>query len=200
MSERTQNFGRQIKLWRQQNNIKQTALAEMLGVSQTAISLWENGHDQPSGPMMTRVRDLISRTQRDEYALERLFTQRQSGVLSLVDYDGARLLAVSQGFRALWPQVAQMEGLAMANHLVDEAQHLFCDADLRHAILSGSLGLASGVSERQTDLPFDPVLRHGWHICFRRHGYRTVLAMSYEICTGPAEPGITDLIHLDALG
>lgn len=192
-------IARKLKAWRRQNGIKQIALAEMLGVSQTAVSFWENGRDKPAPAVMARIKDLMAGSIRNEVMLEKAFTQRQPGLMAVFDFDGTRLLAPSKGFRALWPQVAELEGQFMADHLVDEARTLIFDDDLSYAIASGSLGMVGGVSMRQTDLAFDPVVQHRWHICFRRYGHMTLMSMSYEPCDGDEQAGITDIIHLDDL-
>ena len=40
----------QIKTTREQLQLQQTELAEILGVSHETISRWENGHHKPHGP------------------------------------------------------------------------------------------------------------------------------------------------------
>ncbi len=193
------DFSYGLKVWRRQNNIKQASLAEMLGVSQAAVSFWESGRDVPSTDSMKRIQALMAKSVRDELLLEQLFVQRQAGVRALFDFDGMHLLVASRGFQALWPEVGTMEGRHMADRLINEASTLVFDTDLRHAILTGNLGLASGFSERMTDLEVDSVVPHRWHMCFRHHGHRTIIDVVYEPCAAEAEPGITDLVYLDSI-
>lgn len=191
-------FARQLRLWRHLNGLKQRALADMLGVSQTAISFWESGRDVPNPAQVAQIAALMTKTGRDEVAIERAFVARQSAVRALFDLDGIRLLASSQGFRSLWPLNADLEGRRLGDHLVNEARTLAFDDDLRHAIHEGTLGLASGISLRQTDLDLDRTLLHRWHICFRRAGHRRLIDIVYEPCDADLAPGITDLVYLDA--
>ncbi len=194
------SFSHRLRTWRRLNNIKQAALAEMLNVSQAAISFWESGRDMPSLISMQRLEALMASTARDAVWVEQLFVERQAGIRALFDYDGARMIAASRGFHALWPQVGTMEGVFMADRLVNEARKLVFDEDLRHAITRGDLGLASGISERMTDLEVDPVILHGWHMCFRRYGHRTIIDIVYETCSNEQTPGVKDLVYISHHG
>ena len=51
--------GSEIKQWRIAERIKQSTLAQMLGVSQTTISKWESGAWIPSRAMALRLADAI---------------------------------------------------------------------------------------------------------------------------------------------
>lgn len=53
------NWPRIIKDLRRSRGLKQAALAEMLGVTQPAISHWERGIDEPTVALQTRIRDLL---------------------------------------------------------------------------------------------------------------------------------------------
>jgi transcriptional regulator with XRE-family HTH domain len=189
-------FAARLRTWRRINGIKQAALAEMLGVSQTAVSIWENGHDLPSAERIGRLEALMANTARDELAVERLFVERQGGIRALFDVDGARLLAVSRGFHALWPATAELTGSFFIEYLVNEARRLASDPKYTQAILSGELVLASGHSERMTNLDTDQVIPHRWHMCFRRYGARTVADVVYEPSDAAQGSGIDDLVFL----
>lgn len=190
-------FGARLRAWRRLNGIKQAALAEMLGVSQTAVSIWENGHDLPSAARLARIESLMANVASSELALERLFVERQQGVRALFDTDGTRLLAVSRGYRALWPQTAELQGSFFVEYLVNEAQHITTDPTLAQAILSGDLVLASGYSMRMTSLELDEMVPHRWHACFRRYGARTIVDVVSEPGDAGRAPGIDDLVYLD---
>lgn len=192
-------FAARLRTWRRINGIKQAALAEMLGVSQTAVSIWENGHELPSAERLARLESLMAHTARDEVAVERLFVERQQGVRALFDLDGIRVLAVSRGFRALWPQTGELMGSFLIDYLVNEARRLASDQKYAQAILSGELVLASGYSDRMTDLDIDEMVPHRWHMCFRRYGARTIADVVYEPGEGEHGPGIDDLVYLDDL-
>ncbi|WP_208948164.1 helix-turn-helix domain-containing protein [Segnochrobactrum spirostomi] len=190
-------LARRLRMWRSLNSVKQRALAEMLGVSQTIISFWETGRDVPNPAQVAHLKALMAEAGRDEVAIERAFVGRQAAVRALFDLDGIRLLAASTGFRRLWPLSADLEGRCLADNLVDEARKLAVDDDLRHAIFEGALGLASGISLRHTDIEFDEAVLHRWHICFRRYGHRRLIDMTFEPCDETLAPGVTDLIYLD---
>lgn len=190
-------FGERLKTWRRLNALKQAALAETLGVSQTTVSFWECGRDVPNPEKAAQLAALMAKTGRDETLTERLFVERQSAVRALFDLDGVRLVAASRGFRTLWPLYAELIGQALGDRLVNEARRLAFEDDFRHAIAEGALGLASGISLRHTDLDVDQALVHRWHMCFRRSGARRLIDVAYEPCDARLTPGITDLVYLD---
>ncbi len=192
-------FGARLRTWRRLNGIKQAALAERMGVSQTTISIWENGHDLPSAERLGQLESLMAQTVSSELAVERLFIERQGGVRALFDVDGTRLLAVSEGYRALWPQTAALQGSFFVEYLVNEALQITTDPALAQAILSGELVLASGYSLRMTNLELDAMAPHRWHACFRRYGARIIVDVVSEVGTPPREPGIDDIVYLDEI-
>ncbi|WP_018389268.1 helix-turn-helix domain-containing protein [Ancylobacter sp. FA202] len=193
MSEEDTHFAQRLRSWRRLNGIKQVALADMLGVSQAAVSYWENGHDTPSADLMRRIRDLIDRTDCDEILLERVFTERQPGIMALYDLDGVRLLAASRGYRALWPGMSLLQGKSLERHLVNESGELLANAALRRDINSGKLALVSGVSDRHTDIIVDTAVRHEWNTRVRRFGSKTLLSISYDPCPETVPVGITEV-------
>lgn len=44
---RMEDLGAEIRRWRETAGLSQTALAERLGTSQSAVSRWESGRDEP---------------------------------------------------------------------------------------------------------------------------------------------------------
>ncbi len=48
-----------LKMLRMQHGLKQSVVAEMLGVSQVTVSRWENGHCQPDLGTRRSLRDLL---------------------------------------------------------------------------------------------------------------------------------------------
>lgn len=199
ISDVENSFSQKLRAWRRLNGLKQLALADMLGVSQAAVSYWETGRDRPSPDLMKRISDLISRTSLDEVALERAFTLRQHSVMALFDLDGVRFLAASRGYRALWPAMAQLEGQTMETHLVNEAGALLANPATRRDITAGRLALISGVSDRHTDYDLDFPVHHEWNICFRRFGHMTLMSITYTPCCETIRPGIVEIMHFDDL-
>jgi transcriptional regulator with XRE-family HTH domain len=193
MSEGDARFALRLRSWRRLNGIKQFALAEMLGVSQAAVSYWETGRDKPSPDLMKRITELISGSELDEIRLERVFTERQPGIMALYDLDGVRLLAASRGYRALWPGMSLLQGTSLERHLVNESGELLANAALRRDINSGKLALVSGVSDRHTDIIVDTAVRHEWNTRVRRFGPKTLLSISYDPCGETVPVGITEV-------
>ena len=191
-----EDFANRLKTWRRLNRIKQGALAHMLGVSQSAISFWENGLDRPSEDNMRRLSAVVADSVRDEARIERLFVERQMALRVLCDFDGVRLITPSRGYRNLWPETAELVGESMADRLVNEAQILMFDPEYRQPIEKGELVVASGISERLTSLELDTAYRCQWHVCFRRYSYRTILDIVFEPCEAHLQTGITDLQYL----
>ncbi|MFD2030788.1 helix-turn-helix domain-containing protein [Ancylobacter dichloromethanicus] len=192
-------FPQRLRTWRRLSGMKQIALADMLGVSQAAVSYWETGRDRPSPDLMKRISDMISGTSFGEVALERVFTQRQPGIMALYDFEGIRFVAASRGYRALWPGMSLLQGKSFANHLVNESGLLLANEALRKDIASGKLALISGVSDRHTDIIVDAEVRHEWNIRFRRFGPRTLMSISYEPCGKTVPVGVTEIIYFDDL-
>lgn len=193
MSENDTFFAQRLRTWRRLNGIKQLALADMLGVSQAAVSYWETGRETPSAELMKRIHDMISQQEVDEVLLERVFTERQPGIMALYDLDGVRFLAASRGYRALWPGMSLLTGMSMASHLINESGLLLANQALRRDVDSGQLALISGVSDRHTDIIVDTAVRHEWNIRIRRFGARTVLSISYDPCPETVPVGITEV-------
>lgn len=193
MSEDNAAFAQRLRDWRRLSGIKQLALADMLGVSQAAVSYWETGRDKPSAELMRRIDDMIASSSVGEVTLERVFTERQPGVMALYDLDGIRFMAASRGYRALWPGMYQLQGKSLERHLVNESGLMLANQALRRDILSGKLALVSGVSDRHTDIMVDIAVRHEWNIRIRRFGPKTLLSISYDPCAETVPVGITEV-------
>lgn len=193
-------FGARLKLWRRANLVKQVSLAQDLGVTQAAVSRWENEIDTPSPVMARRLAELMSRT-RDPARPEMRFIEQQSSVRALFDLDGARLLATSKGFRTLWPKFAAMTDTPMADFMVGESASLIHDQDYHRQLCRGELVVVSGVSDRHVNLDIDTAVRHRWHICKRTTGSRVLIEMAFEPCDATTPTGIeTSLFAEDLLG
>jgi transcriptional regulator with XRE-family HTH domain len=192
-------FATRLKSWRRLNNLTQAALGQMLGVSQPAVARWESGLDQPSAERLGHIRSLMAGAMRNELAIERLFIRRQAAMRALFDYDGVKLLEMSEGFRNIWPDFSTMVGVAMADHVIGEVQQLVANPDIDKQIRTGGIGIISGVSYRHTDYQLDTAIRHRWHMCFRRFGGRSIADIVYELCGQDEANGVTDIIYLDAL-
>ena len=193
-----ESIGARLKLWRRANMVKQSALAHDLGVTQAAVSRWENELDMPSATMVRRLQDLLTRTN-DSALPERRFIERQSTVRALFDFDGVRLIASSKGCSALWPGFSEMTEVPLADSMVGETASLIHERDYQRQIRRGELVVVSGVSERHVSLKIDQSVRHRWHICLRPFGARMLADMVFEPCDRETPTGIESSLYIDAL-
>ncbi|WP_206239797.1 helix-turn-helix transcriptional regulator [Novosphingobium terrae] len=101
-------LGRALRRFRRLHAIKQTHLAEMLGVSQGSVSRWESGTHAPDPAQHRRLLDLMA-TRSDasgDAALKRLIASSTARVHLVCDVTH-RLLAASPGRAASWGADAQ---------------------------------------------------------------------------------------------
>jgi transcriptional regulator with XRE-family HTH domain len=187
-----------LRLWRKSNFIKQLALAEDLGVTQAAISRWENGLDIPSPTMSRRLADIMARTDRSVIP-EGRFIEKQSTVRAIFDIDGVRLMHSSQGFKSLWPNISEMTSFFFIDYLIGESSILIYDEEYNRNLRNGAIISVSGVSDRHVSLDLDSCVRHRWHICKRSMGARVLIEMAFEPCDHSVPTGIEPPFFLDDL-
>jgi transcriptional regulator with XRE-family HTH domain len=197
MEIRSMEIGSKLRSWRKSNVVKQQVIASRLGVSQTAVSRWENGLETPSPAIMGQLRTIMAKSLQDDFLVDRLFIERQSSIRALFDIDGARLLCSSAGFQSLWPQFALFHGRMMMNALVDESRELYLDADFLKSAIRGEVLVVSGVSDSHTDIEVDQAHRHRWITAYRNIGSRRVIDMSFEACDPTALKGIHEICRVD---
>ncbi len=96
-------FGRLLRQWRRTSDIKQSRLADILGVTQATVSRWENGTQRPAplqqdliDQMMTRKRNF-----RLDQAIKRLVTHSNQRV-HLIEDRSHRLLCASNARQEEW--------------------------------------------------------------------------------------------------
>lgn len=193
------NIGTRLRQWRRSNGIKQDSVAAVLGVSQAAVSRWENGVDVPSLPILLKITDLVARGVHDDLAVDRMFIARLSSVEAIFDLDGVRLEATSDGMSRLWPAFQHMTNRVFEPRMVGESRLVVDDLDIRRAVLRGEIALISGVTERHLDVPGDAPVRHRWVARIRHYGHRVFTHMVYEPCDPGTPLGIEDIFHLDDL-
>lgn len=58
----SEQFRLQLVDWRRDAGLTQEAAAEVLGISQAGLSLWESGKRFPRGPLRRAVRSVIRKT------------------------------------------------------------------------------------------------------------------------------------------
>lgn len=175
---------------------KQDVLAGMLGVSQAAVSRWENGRDLPSPKIRGRLRGLMSAQIRDDLAVERLMLSRQSEQRILMDMDGVRLVGISKGLHAVWPAMERMMGQRLQDRAIGEMRQIIDDADLFRAILHGDVAMISCTSIENIRFQRQKI-KHHWHLGFRQVGRHLIADMIYQQA-GPDDPlGVHDILRMD---
>lgn len=191
------DLGRRIKAWRLSQQLGQKELAYRLGVSQQAVSYWENAKDIPSVRILAQLRSLMVTP--DPLDVERAFIRNQSTVRALVDVDGIRLVGYSHGYSAIWHDFLQVLGKPVENKVINELQTFAGSQTLKHQIVKNELVMMSGVSTRHLDIDLGPEFKHRWHMCFRRHGERMFADMLFEPCDQALDTGIELMLRPDEL-
>jgi transcriptional regulator with XRE-family HTH domain len=191
------NLGRRLRIWRQAHQMHQKELAHRLGVTQQAVSYWENGRDIPSPKMVTQLRSLM--VSPDPLEVEKAFIHNQSSVRALVDVDGIRLVGYSHGYAAVWDDFLQVLGKPVEDKLINELQTFAGSQSLKHQITTNELVMMSGVSLRHLDIDLGPEFKHRLHVCFRRHGQKMYADMVFEPCDQSLETGIDLMLRPDEL-
>jgi transcriptional regulator with XRE-family HTH domain len=189
-----------IRRWRKAAGLKQDALADLLGVTQATVSRWENGIDRPSADVYAKLRTLIGKQSFSQIGLEQAIVSRQSGMRALVDLDGMTLLATSQAFKTIWPELVAAEGLRFADHLLDLTCDLYNDATIMNAIKGNEIAMIAAVSNRHVAGFGDQVFRHYWAATYRKLGARHLAEISYEACEPDAELGLRHILRVDEIG
>ncbi|MEM8553343.1 MAG: helix-turn-helix transcriptional regulator [Pseudomonadota bacterium] len=73
-------FGKRLQRQRRVMGVKQSALAEMVGVTQTTVSRWESAAIVPDGAVQQRVFQMLSGMRVHDGALQRLVEQSRASV------------------------------------------------------------------------------------------------------------------------
>lgn len=196
----SQNIGSLVRDWRKANGIKQESLAALLGVSQSAVSHWENGHDRPQRRLVGRLVDMMTATADERLLVDGLAIQQQGAMRASFDLDGVKLLLASNGLTAAWPDFSRLVGVKLVERLVGEASHFLHDDDFVRSVRRGEVALISAVSDKHVHLDVDTAFRHRWIAVFRSYGARIVVDMTYEACDPLADTGVQSVTHYDDIG
>lgn len=175
----------------------QKELARRLGVTQQAVSYWENAKDVPSAKILAQLRTLMVTP--DPLDVERAFIRNQATVRALVDVDGIRLVGYSRGYAAVWDDFLQLLGKPLEDKVINELQIFAGSQKLKHQVAKNELVMMSGVSLRHLDIDLGPEFKHRWHICFRNHGQRMFVDMLFEPCDESLDTGIELVLRPDEL-
>jgi transcriptional regulator with XRE-family HTH domain len=192
-------IGSVLRDWRKASGVKQDTLAAMLGVSQSAVSSWETGRDEPGRRLLGRIVDIMSPTARDRLQLDDLALSTQGAVRASFDLDGVKLVMASRGLTAAWPEFAKLTQTRLVERLVDEASTMLHDDDFVRSIRRGAIALVTGVSDQHIDLNTDERFRHRWVAVFRTYGQKMLIDMTYEGCEASTTKGVEGVTHYDSL-
>lgn len=188
-----------LKTWRKAHGVSQQKLAAQLNVSQAAVSRWEAGVDTPSLELLGRIKALLEPATQHAISLEQLFIREQYALHVLFDLDGARLLAASRGYSAIFPRFSRLIGERFADHMVGETRVIFEDRHLHTSIKLGEIALMTGTTERHINHRYDQAIRHHWTICFRKVGNRVLGDVAFELCKADAETKLDKIVRMDEL-
>lgn len=190
-------IGTLLRDWRKANRVKQESLAAMLGVSQAAVSFWENGHDAPNPRLMGRMLDIMVATADDRLCADRLAMQQQGAIRASFDLDGVKLVMASKGLMAAWPKFSQLMDVRLEDHLVGEASHFLHDDKFVRSVRRGEVALISAISNQHVKMEIDSRFSHRWIAVFRSYGPRILVDMTYETCDPTRLPCIENVMHYD---
>lgn len=195
----TAGFPSHLRQWRRGQMLKQDALARILGVTQAAVSRWENGLDDPSPRLRERLRGLMAANLRDELAVERLILSRQTSTRALFDVDGVRLVGLSKGAQATWPDYCRFTGRCMRDRAVGEVQQIIENASLMREIQHGEIALISGVSIENLRFRRTNKFKHRWTLAFRQVGQTMLADMNYEKAEAEDRLGVHEILRIDEI-
>lgn len=188
-----------VTLWCRVNGVSRAHLAHLLGVTPELVARWERGQDEPTGALRLRLRDVISPFGKQSYLQRQTDIRTRSDVAALFDLDGVRLLAVSQGLGAAWPEFAGLVGYSMNDHLVSTARTLLHDPEFVRAARQGQIATVTGVSDEHAAIGNDPRFRHRWAASVRPYGDRVILEMGFYPCEPTRPLGLERLISVHDL-
>lgn len=189
--------GSDITRWRSLNRIKQSALADMVGVSQATVSKWERGTWEPTRAMALRLRDVMLGLHEGRLAAEIACVRPQQNLRALARGPGFQIVGISDGFRRAWPETSDLIGEETRRHLINEAAH-YCDgSDYLREAADGELLMVSCVTSRILSLGDAPQedLRLRWHAVVRHIDGELIHEMIYEPCGADTPIGFERLLR-----
>ena len=193
------DFGAVLRRWRKGAGIKQQALGDILGVSQATISRWEAGIDRPAQHTHGRLQEFIGKQRLTEMPAEQRIISRQIGIRALVDLDGMKLLATTQDFKSIWPELALCEGHKLADDLIGLSAEIYSDESLLRNIRRGEVTFIAGVSDRHLSGYGTNAFRHYWSAVYRTSGTRHYAEVSFEQCDPLSDLGLLHILRTDEI-
>ncbi len=193
-------FGLLLRDWRKASGVKQESLATILGVSQSAVSHWENGHDIPHRRLVGRIVDMMAASSDDRLWQDHLVIRQQNAVQASFDLDGVKLLMASKGLTSSWPEFSKLIDMRLADLLVGESSKLVHDEDFVRSAQRGDVAMISGISDQHVMMDVDSTFRHRWIAVFRSYGARMVVDMTYEVCDPLSQTGVQNVTYFGDIG
>lgn len=193
------NIGSLLRDWRKANGVKQESLAALLGVSQSAVSHWENRRDIPHRRLVGRIVDIMTSTSEDRLYVDKLAIQQQGAIRASFDLDGVKLIMASQGLIGAWPGFSRLFDLRLVDRLVGEASHFMHDDDFVQSARRGEVAMISAVSDKHVQMDVDLAFKHRWIAVFRSYGQRMLVDMTYEACDPLSDTGVQCITHYDSI-
>lgn len=189
--------GSDIIRWRSVNRVKQSALAEMVGVSQATVSKWERGTWEPTRTLALRLRDIISSVHEGRLAVELSCIRPQQNLRALVRGADFQMLGVSDGFRHAWPETCNLIGERTRRHLINEAAQYCEDGDYLREAADGELLMVTCVSRRLLSIGEDleDHLHVRWHAVVRHIDGELIHEVIYEPCDASTPIGFESVLR-----
>lgn len=189
--------GYDLVRWRKTHRIKQSALAEMLGVSQATVSKWEKAEIPFSKATLTRLHAVMSGVHDGKLRVELACMEPLQQVKLLVRGRGAQIIGMSAGFRQLWPGMCEFIGANTRDMLVNEAAAYCEEHDYLKEAEEGELLMVTGVSNRLLSVgdPVDETHRVRWHAIVRHIDGEMLHEMIYEPCAADTQVGFERILR-----
>lgn len=189
--------GADIKRWRALHRLKQSALADMLGVTQATVSKWESGLWQPTKTMALRLNEVISGVHEGKLSIELACIAPQLQVRSIVRGKNFQFMGASAGMKQLWPETCAMVGQSLRDHFVNEAATYCEQGGYLHEAVDGECLMVTAVSHRMLNTAeyVEPDHRLRWHAIVRRIDGELVHEVIYEPCAAGTPVGFERVLR-----
>lgn len=189
--------GADIKRWRSAHRIKQSALAELLEVSQATVSKWESGVWRPGAAMARRIKDTICAPHEGRLNIEVACLAPQHQMKVLTRGTGLQLAGISAGFDAYWPEMRGLLGANTRDMLVGEAADYIETTDYIAQALAGDVLMLTGVSHRllRFGAPQPQDARIRWHAIARHMDGELIHEVVFEPASPNAATGIEHVLR-----
>jgi transcriptional regulator with XRE-family HTH domain len=135
----------QLRRFRRLRALKQTALADLLGVDQATVSRWESGRQSPDLGMQRRLRSLMQQAGPREEVLLRHWINAAVGYTSLSD-ENRVVVAASPSFCDYHRvNASEIEGMSLIPAFTEELEQLWAMA-IERGFLEGDIASVTLVS------------------------------------------------------